>query len=112
MNDLVVYEPSVTPPVIDASFSTRLAVTEDVHAIATVMSARDGTDEGHVDHSRKMIERLDFLLIAEQEEDAVRCCGVQKLAIHPGVDPQWLIIELCGDRVHRRRGSATEARVT
>lgn len=94
------------PPVIDGSFSTRLAVTADVGALATVMAARGGTVEGHADHALKMIERLDVLLIAEKDEDAVGWCGVQKIAIDPGADPEWLIAGLTVIPEVRRQGVA------
>ena len=96
------------PSVIDGAFAARLAVVADATALATVMAARGGTVEEHVDRARNMIERLDVLLIAENHEDAVGWCGVQKFAIHPGTDPEWLIAGLTVIPEVRRQGIAAQ----
>lgn len=106
MSDFAVYAPSVKPSVVEGAFNTRLAVPADVDALATVMATRGGTVDDHVDHARKMIERLDVLLIAEKAGDAVGWCGVQKFAIHPGADPEWLIAGLTVIPEVRREGIA------
>lgn len=108
MSDFAVYTPSVRPAVGDGSFNTRLAVMADATALATVMAARGGTVEVHVDRARKMLEKLDVLLIAEKDEDAVGWCGVQKFAIHPGADPEWLIAGLTVIPEVRRQGIAAQ----
>lgn len=106
MSDYAAYAPGVKPSVADGVVTTRLAAPADVDALATVMAARGGAVEEHVDHARKMIERLDVLLIAESDEHAVGWCGVQKVAIHPGADPEWLIAGLAVNPEVRRRGIA------
>lgn len=106
MSDFAAYAPSVKPSVVNGMVITRSAVPADADALASVMAARGGTVEGHVDHARRMIERLDVLLIAERDGDAVGWCGVQKFALHPGVDPEWLIAGLTVIPEVRREGIA------
>jgi len=106
VSDFAVYVPGVKPSAVAGSFITRAAVTADVDALATVMAARGGSVEEHADHARKMIERLDVLLIAEKDGDAVGWCGVQKFAIHPEADPEWLIAGLTVIPDVRRQGVA------
>lgn len=95
------------PPIVDGPFSIRQAVTADVGALATVMAARGGTVESHAGHALKTIERLDVLLIAERDEQAVGWCGAQKNAIDPGGDPEWLIAGLTVVPEVRRQGVAS-----
>lgn len=52
---------------VNGAVNTRLAIPSDVDAIVTVMAARGGTVDEHVDQARRMIDRLDVLLIAERE---------------------------------------------
>ena len=106
MSDFAAYAPSVNPSVANGTVSTRLADPADAGALATVMAVRGGTVDEHVDRARRMIERLDVLLIAERDGDAVGWCGVQKFALHPGYDPEWLIAGLTVVPEARREGVA------
>lgn len=106
MSDFAVYAPGVQQSAVDGAFTIRPAGTADVDALAAVMAVRGGTPEGHADHARKMIERLDVLLIAENDERAVAWCGTQKVIICPGTDPEWLIAGLTVVPEVRRKGIA------
>jgi len=106
VSDFAVYVPSVKPSAVAGSFTTRAAVMADVDALATVMAARGRSVEEHVDHARKMIERLDVLLIAEKDGCALGWCGVQKFAIHSEADLEWLIAGLTVIPAVRRQGIA------
>lgn len=106
MSDFAAYAPSVNPSVANGTVSTRLADPADAGALATVMAVRGGTVDEHVDRARRMIQRLDVLLIAERDGDAVGWCGVQKFALRPGSDPEWLIEGLTVVPEARREGVA------
>lgn len=106
MSEFALYAPSVKPSVADETIDTRSAVTADVDALATVMAVRGGSVEEHRDHARKVIARLDVLLIAEQDGQALGWCGIQKFAIFPGAEPEWLIAGLTVIPASRRQGIA------
>lgn len=108
MSDFAVYAPGVKPSAVEGSFTIRPAVPADVDALATVMAARGGTPEQHVDHARKMIGRLDVLRIAENDECSVGWCGVQKVVICSGADREWLIAGLTVIPEARRQGIAAQ----
>lgn len=96
----------MTSSSVDESLDTRSAVMADVDALAAVMAVRGGSAEEHLDRARKMIERLDVLLIAEMDGKPVGWCGIQKFSIFPSADPEWLIAGLTVIPEVRRQGVA------
>ena len=72
------------------------------------MAVRGGGIEQHVDQARRLIERLEELLIAEKDGVPVGWCGIQKSSIWPGSEPDWLIAGLTVVPELRRRGIAAQ----
>lgn len=106
MSDFVDYQPGRRLPRPAATVEIRSALPQDADALATVMSARGGVVEDHAGQAARLIERLDVLLIAETRSAAVGWCGIQRFAIRPDAEPEWLIAGLTVIPEARRRGVA------
>lgn len=106
MSDFVVHEPSAHTATSEAAVDIKTASPADARGLASVMAARGGTAEGHLDPARRLIKRLPVLLIAESIGAAVGWCGVQRHSIVPELPPEWLVAGLTVLPEQRRRGIA------
>ncbi|MGD7732787.1 N-acetyltransferase family protein [Propionibacteriaceae bacterium G57] len=84
--------------------ATRNALPTDADALATIMAVRGGTAHEHLVSARRLIARLEVLLIAEQDGAPVGWCGIQKVRIRPGAELEWLVAGLTVVPAARRRG--------
>ncbi|MPV48747.1 MULTISPECIES: hypothetical protein [unclassified Pseudactinotalea] len=86
MSDFVVDGQSARATTAEAAVDINTASPSDARGLASVMAARGGTTEGHLDPARRLIEQLPVLLIAKSSGVAVGWCGTQK---HSNILTAW-----------------------